>query len=172
MESFEFSVNIETGPERALRAFWELEDWPSVAPHVRDIRMHYRDDSVQVLTMRVETRGRLDSFKSVRFRQGSTIFYFQPSPPPILRSHNGSWHFAAGPGHTVVTSRHYVDVDVGAAARLLAAADAAPPDGEAVRRQVQALIRNNSLQTMLALKTRLERANGENHAQQEISTVA
>lgn len=172
METFEFSVSIETEGERVLRAFWNLEDWPSVAPHVRNIDMHYCDNNVQVLTMHVSTRGRLDSFKSVRFKQGNSIFYFQPTPPPILRSHNGAWHFTPGLGNTVVTSRHFIEVDVEAAALFLAGVDAAPPTTEAARRQVQALIHNNSLQTMLALKERLERSHGENYAEQEIDIVA
>lgn len=174
METFEFSVEVGAEPERVLRAFWELEDWPSVAPHVREIVVHYGDENAQVLTMHVLTRGRHDRFKSVRYKQRDTIYYFQPDPPPILNSHHGCWRVTRDEGGgSVVTSRHTIDVNVEAAAGALGSMGERPGGGDdETRKQVQALIRNNSLQTMLALKARLEGEEGGGYEEQEISKVA
>ncbi len=164
MEPFEFDVEIVAEPQRVSSAFWNLEDWPAIAPHVRAIEMLYCDDNVQVLTMQVATKGRLDRFKSVRIRQGDTIFYFQPDPPPILRRHHGSWRMAAAPSGTIVTSRHFVDIDTDAAALFLHEIGVEAPDADSRRQQILELIRNNSLQTMLAVKKRLEQSKGGTYA--------
>ncbi len=172
MENFEFDVSFAADLRRVLKAFWELEDWPSMAAHVREIEMHYADDNVQVLTMHVVTKGRHDRFKSVRMKQANTIYYLQPSPPPILRRHNGSWQFNEGVGGTVVTSRHFVEIETEAAATFLRQAGIPADDDDDTHQQIKTLIRNNSLQTMLALKKRLEETNGGTYDSREFSVEA
>lgn len=167
MEAFEFNVEIDADINRVRAAFWDLDDWPAIAPHVRAIEMLYSDDNVQVLMMHVATKKRLDKFKSVRVKQKDTIFYFQPTPPPILNRHEGSWRLAAHPSGTTVTSQHSIDVNVEAADAFLGETGDAPEDADETRRRIQDLIRNNSLQTMLALKRRLEQTNGGTHELQE-----
>lgn len=172
MEPFEFDVSFAVDLQRVLDAFWELEDWPSVASHVREIEMHYCDENVQVLTMHVVTRGRHDRFKSLRMRQGTAIYYLQPNPPPILLRHNGSWQFSVEPSGTVVTSRHFIEVNVEAANVFLREIGAEVTDDLSTLQQIKALIRNNSLQTMLALKKRLEHTNGEIYVSQAVDANA
>ncbi|MFY9823805.1 MAG: hypothetical protein WAM82_20665 [Thermoanaerobaculia bacterium] len=164
MESIEFSIEIAAPLERVRREFWELADWPSVAPHVQAIDMHYEDGAVQVLTMRVATGQRQDSFKSVRILQAEAIFFFQPQPPPALRRHYGWWRLsAAGGAATRVTSEHWIDVDPEPAARFLEAVGARMAGDEPVSAALRGILHHNSLQTMLALKTRLEADNGGSH---------
>jgi aromatase len=172
VEPFEFDVSFDVGLQRVLDAFWELEDWPSVASHVREIEMHYADENVQVLTMHVVTIGRHDRFKSLRMKQGTAIYYLQPNPPPILLRHNGSWQFKVERSGTVVTSRHFIDVNIEAANAFLREIGAEVTDDRSTQQQIKALIRNNSLQTMLALKKRLEHTNGETHVSQTVAANA
>ena len=156
METFEFNVEISAEPQRVSAAFWDMEAWPAMAPHVHAIDMHYCDDNVQVLTMQIATNGRINSFKSVRVRQRDTIFYFQPEPPPILREHQGAWRIASHPTGTVVTCYHSIEIDEDAAALFLREIGTKTPDADTRRQKVLELIHKNSLQMMLALKKRLE----------------
>lgn len=163
MESVEFSIEIGAPLERVLRDFWELADWPSIAPHVQAIDMHYEDGSVQVLTMHVATGQRQDSFQSVRIRQPEAIFFFQPHPPPALRLHYGWWRLSAAGEATRVTSEHWVEIDPEPAARFLEAVGTWREGGEPVATALCGILHHNSLQTMLALKARLEAGNGGSH---------
>lgn len=156
MKSFAFEVRFETTPEEVVEAFWGLEDWPQIAPHVRGIDMHWEDETVQVLTMRVETRGRLDSFRSVRIRQGDSIFFFQPRPPALLRRHWGWWHVEADGSGTKVISEHWIEPVIGEAERFLGSIGEKPASSQEVEQMLAELIQRNSRQTMLALKRRLE----------------
>lgn len=164
METFEINVEYDAEPDRVMAAFWDLEDWPAVAPHVRAIDMLYGDDQAQVLIMQVATKQKLDAFKSVRIKQRDTIFYFQPAPPPLLRTHYGSWRFVATTNGTTVISQHTVDINTDAARSFLGNVEVQVQDAGGVQQQVINLIRNNSLQTMLALKKRLEQTNGGTYA--------
>ena len=143
-------------PDRVLDTWWRLERWPEVAPHVVAIDLLYGDEEAQVLMMTVETRGRIDAFKSVRVREGSVIRYIQPRPPRILHHHHGSWSFEPYGGGTRVVSTHVIDVDVAAAAEVLREIGVPFSCDDDVRAAIERLIRNNSLQTMGALQQRLE----------------
>jgi hypothetical protein len=158
MRSFRFEVRFDRPVEEVVEAFWKLEDWPQVAPHVRGIDLHWQDETVQVLTMQVETRGRLDGFRSVRIRQDDSIFFFQPRPPALLRRHWGWWHVAAEGGGARVVSEHWIEPMPAEAERFLRSTGAEPAGDAEVERQLVGLIHHNSRQTMLALKHRLEAA--------------
>ncbi|WP_223642373.1 hypothetical protein [Corallococcus sp. EGB] len=147
-----------------LDAFWRLESWPTVAPHVLKIDMLYEDAQVQVLRMTVQSRGRTDVFKTVRILQGNAIFYYQPEPPPFLRRHYGWWEVASEADATIITSRHEVDFHLDVAQRYLAETGATDLGSGAVVPQMLELIRNNSLQTMLGLKRRMEGSQEVTHA--------
>lgn len=157
MDKFEFNVEIECSLERARNAFWELEDWPRVAKHVRSIEMIYADENVQVLKMHVVTRNHSDTFKSVRYARGNVIHYFQPDPPPILDRHWGYWRFQESRRKVVVTSFHEVDVNVLASSEFLNSIGVKTSGEGNVREEIRRIIENNSLQTMNALKERLEK---------------
>ena len=167
MEVFEFAIQIKTDLAAVSKAFWDLEEWTKVAPHVREIEMLYADENVQVLLMHVVTKNHHDKFKSVRYRQGNTIYYFQPTPPPILNAHRGFWRFAEDEEGVSVISCHEIDVNVEGADAFLRKTGAEPHDAEQTRQKIRNLITNNSLQTMNALKERLENETGENYEGQE-----
>lgn len=155
--TFECEVVVAgVDPARVLDAYWRLERWPEVAPHVVAIDLLYGDDEAQVLVMTVNTRGRVDAFKSVRVREGAVIRYIQPHPPRILRHHHGSWSFEPHDGGTRVVSTHVIDVDVAAAALVLSEIGVPFSGEDDVRTAIERLIRGNSLQTMRALQQRLE----------------
>ncbi|MDW9583230.1 hypothetical protein GOB17_26925 [Sinorhizobium meliloti] len=155
MQTIHIDLDIAARPERVMEAYWRLEDWPSIAPHVTTIEMHYQDASVQVLTMVVNTRGRIDQFKTVRILKGDTIHYFQPAPPPILDHHEGSWLVRPVPAGTRVTSLHAMEVNVERAKLILDEMGIAVADPD-VPAAIESIIHNNSVQTMIALKEKLE----------------
>jgi len=157
-ETFECEVFVrDTVAAQVLDAYWRLERWPEVAPHVVAIDLIYGDESAQVLIMTVSTRGHIDSFKSVRVKERNIIRYIQPQPPRILQHHHGSWTFETVAGGTRVVSRHAIEVDVPTAGRVLREQQHMDiTSDEAVRAAIASLIRNNSLQTMNALRLRLE----------------
>ena len=155
--TFECEVVVAgVDPAGVLNAYWRLERWPEVAPHVVAIDLLYGDEESQVLVMTVETRGRMDAFKSVRVREGSVIRYIQPRPPRILRHHHGSWSIEPHQGGTRVVSRHVIEVDLAAAAEVLAEIGVPFFSDADIRASIESLIRNNSLQTMRALQQKLE----------------
>jgi aromatase len=172
MQLFDFDVKICASVEDVSHEFWSLSSWRKIAPHVREITMHYDDGQVQVLTMVVDTRGRIDSFKSVRMRRGNTIHYVQPSPPPTLLFHEGSWSFAPAPDGTIVTSQHRIEVCLEEAERFLEQTGARPATDDDVREGLAAVIRNNSLQTMLGLKAHIEAAKECSHERKFVGQVA
>lgn len=152
---FEVDIDVAAPLARVLDAYWMLERWPEVAPHVTAIELLYDDGDAQVLAMTVNTRGRIDRFKSVRVREGNTIRYVQPQPPPILRHHHGSWTFTEGAAGTRVVSRHVIEVEPDNAARVLRNLGIPFDDEASLASAVEQIIRNNSLQTMRALARRL-----------------
>jgi len=161
--SFEFDVDISASAPEVIKAFWELQSWPALAPHVRAMRVHYDDGVVQVVTMDVLTRGHQTSFKSVRLRSGNCISYIQPEPPPALHAHRGSWTFLTTPGGTTVTCRHEIEVNHPIARDFLAAAKMITAE-EQVEERMQDVIKSNSLQTILALRTSLESQRSRHNA--------
>ncbi len=161
MSTFSFEIDYPATPDAVFDAFWSLEDWPKVARHVTGIEMCYADDAVQVLIMHVQTGERRDAFKTVRIRQGHSIFYFQPSPPPALRLHSGWWHITDGPEGARVRSEHTFEVKAEGARRFLDSVGRPVDSDEAVIQGVQEVLHHNSRQTMIALRDRLSSSSSE-----------
>jgi len=120
----------------------------------------------------VNTRGRIDSFKSVRIRRGNTIHYIQPAPPATLLGHEGSWSFAPAPDGTIVTSEHRIEVCLEQAGRFLEQTGARPASEQEIREGIAGVIKNNSLQTMLGLKSHIESMRELNHERRLAGQVA
>lgn len=163
MTRFDFDVDITAPASEVLKAFWDLQNWPALAPHVRAMHVHYDDGVVQVVTMDVLTRGHESSFKSVRIRRGDSITYIQPEPPAALNAHRGSWTFLSTPSGTTVTCSHEIDVNHRLAREFLVSAKLAAPEDQ-VEERMKDVIKSNSLQTMHALRTNLESQRSRHHA--------
>lgn len=155
MRCFDFDVDIAAPTPEVLKAFWDLQSWPALAPHVQAMHVHYDDGIVQVVTMDVLTRGHQTSFKSVRMRKGNHIFYFQPEPPAALDLHRGAWTFLSTSNGTTVTCSHEIAVHHEAALQFLASTKL-PTTEDRVEERMQEVIKSNSLQTIHALRTHLE----------------
>jgi aromatase len=157
MKDFESVVVINRQIPEVMNAFWRLETWPTFTRHVRQIDIHYEDNNVQVLSMHVDSRGKRDVFKSVRIRQAGVIHYFQPTPPPTLRFHRGSWEFAQTGSGTRVTCRHSIAVEPAGCQQFFLAIGKVMSESEAAD-ELEVLIRYNSNETMNAVKLKLEQA--------------
>ena len=157
MRHFQTSVLVARSLDAVMAAYWRAESWPEFTPHVRRIDIHFEDEDVQVLAMHVDTRGKRDVFKSVRIRQGCAIHYFQPTPPPTLRFHQGRWEFSHAGNDTLVTCHHSMIVDPDGCRNFFAMVgiDLA---GQDPADRLQEIICNNSNQTMAGIKGRLENA--------------
>jgi hypothetical protein len=163
MDNFSVEVEIAQAPEVVMAALWRLDHWPEIAPHVVGIEIVFEDENVQVLFMTVRSRGESERFKSVRIRQPGSLLFQQPSPPPFLRRHSGSWEVRDnGKGGAVVVSRHEVEIDIDRAAAYLSRTQAGVSGKAEVRTALIGLITHNSKQTLLGLKRRLEE--GVTHA--------
>jgi hypothetical protein len=157
VNSFHTSIIISQGVAEVMQAFWRLEEWPKITRHVNAIDLLFDDENVQVLLMHVDSRGKRDVFKSVRVRQANVIFYFQPVPPPMLRFHRGAWEFDAVPAGTKVTCRHEIVADP-LECRKFFFNTGLELEAAAAVAKLEELIKNNSNQTMEALKRSLETA--------------
>lgn len=157
MIDFEIEVGIEVPLERVFEGFWDPKRWPEVADHVKKIDTHFEDDLTQVLTMRVETRGRMDSFRTVRIRHDDSIFYYQPQPPVMLREHYGWWQFTRTSEGTIVTSRHVVSVNHETAGDVLKSMGITANGPSEAEDAIRDIIEGNSATTMQAVKNALER---------------
>lgn len=172
MRSFTTEVEYNAGLDEVMSTYWQADTWPQVAEHVRGLDIEFEEGNVQVLNMKVLTRGRLDSFKSVRTRHENSIFYIQPTPPTLLEKHFGWWRFEIRDGKTVVVSEHCVEVALEPARRFLEASGGQPQSDVEVEDELQKIITNNSLQTMRVLKNRLEAEGGVNHEQEKEALVS
>ena len=152
MRSLRFEIAYDSPAEEVLDAFWDAASWPEVAPHVRAVEIHYEGHGVQVLSMRVVTGGRSDAFRSIRVREGRSIFFFQPAPPPALRRHLGWWRIREAPGGSLVACEHWYQTDPAGARAFLRAAGTSDRDPDPAIGEV---LTANSRQTMLALRDRL-----------------
>ena len=112
MNIVDLTVEYANPPAEVEQAFWRAEVWPELTEHVEGLHIHYEDDNSQILTMEVVSRGKRASFRSIRCRQGSRIYYFQPEPPEFLRQHYGYWEIAPlDEGGCLVHSRHHFAVN-------------------------------------------------------------
>jgi len=164
MEIFNVKLAVAATTPAVISAYWSLQNWPEIAPHVCEITMHYADEAIQVLTMTVKTKGKTDAFKSVRIRQANAIHFFQPCPPLFLSHHTGCWQFNSQGNATVVTVEHAIEVNIPAARAFLGMNTSAINDSNTVCNSIREIISNNSLQTMTAIKVRLEKAEEHRYA--------
>jgi hypothetical protein len=155
MDSIDFALDYDTDAHSVMQAFWRAERWPGLTGHVTGIDIHHEDEQIQVLTMRVETRGAVAAFRTMRCRQRNRIYYFQPAPPPFLLVHGGWWEINPRAHGCTVLSHHEYRVDTAQATQF--ASTVLGWDGQGpVAARIGELLRANSRQTMEALRRALQ----------------
>lgn len=95
-------------PDRVYRVLADVRRWPEVLPGCSSVDILYDDGLAQEFTMEIAGSAGDEQFRSIRMcdPQALSIAYFQPSPPPWLASHHGSWTVRAVPeGSEVVAER-------------------------------------------------------------------
>jgi aromatase len=79
-------------PDRVYRVLAQVHRWPEILPSC-GVTILYDDGLAQEFTMEIAGSAGVENFRSVRLcdPRALSITYFQPSPPPWLASHHGSW---------------------------------------------------------------------------------
>jgi aromatase len=122
--TFEDTVRLPVGVAEAYGFIRHSDEWPDRLPHVR--RVVLREDQEGVQNMEMDTviaDGSAHTTSSVRLCfSDERIVYKQVRPPAMMLGHCGAWYFAPAPDDpaaSLVTARHTVAVDPGAARKML-----------------------------------------------------
>lgn len=96
--------------DQALDMFWDIDRWRELWDPIERVEMTYEDPQRQEFVMHVHRGGRLERVRTIRYLRPTSIEFFSPEPPPMMRRHVGEWQFAAdgGSGSVVRAVRHYV----------------------------------------------------------------
>ncbi|WP_437895478.1 aromatase/cyclase [Sorangium sp. So ce124] len=149
---FEEEMTIAASPEAVYPLLARAQDWPQVLPHCHGVEMRYDDGQDQEFIMTVDVKGQMERIRSIRHcTPNSSISYFQPEPPPVLRRHSGKWLIERVPGGVRVVSWHAVELKPEGMKKIWG--DISPSDALA---RVTKAINDNSRGTMLAVKARTE----------------
>jgi len=103
--------------------------------------------------MTIDVRGREERLRSIRrCTPTSSITYFQPEPPPVLRRHSGEWLLEPSrSGGVRVVSRHSVELRPEGVEKTWGGITK-----EEALAKVAHAVNENSRSTMLAIKSRIE----------------
>lgn len=153
-------------PGAVYEVLANIAAWPDVLPHCEAIEVMYDDTSYQEFSMRVRTPRGSESFRSIRRcdADGLTITYFQPNPPAVLRSHQGSWQVRSHGGGTRITTRHSVQLDAGECA-----ASFGDTDPRLHKERVKSLLTTNSGATVAACVAWLKRVHDAEAGRHEVA---
>lgn len=87
----------------------DAKKWPDLLPHCRHVEVLYDDGKNQEFVMAVDVRGEEEKIRSIRkCLDHSSIQYFQPAPPPVLKQHTGEWILKPEKSGTRVVSKHSI----------------------------------------------------------------
>lgn len=90
----------------------DAKKWPDILPHCRHVDVIYDDGKNQEFIMAVDVRGKEEKIRSIRrCLDSSSIQYFQPAPPPVLRQHTGEWMLKPEKSGTRVVSKHSIQLN-------------------------------------------------------------
>nr|WP_294524193.1 SRPBCC family protein [uncultured Rhodopila sp.] len=92
-------------PEIVNSILLDIDAWPKLMPHVRNVRTTYDDGTYQEFTMDAGgAGGNFVPVRSVRRSEPGHIAYFLPVPPPFLKHCCGDWFIRSlGRGATHLT---------------------------------------------------------------------
>ena len=141
---------IFAAPEMVSGLLLDIDAWPNLMPHVRNVRTTYDDGTYQEFTMDVEgVRGKFVPVRSVRRNEPGHIAYFMPGPPSFLKHCCGDWFIRSlgrGATHLTIVLRW-----------TPAAGEASSePDGVTASARIEALLGERSKATLAAVKEALE----------------
>jgi hypothetical protein len=98
-------VVIFAMPELVSGVLLDVDAWPGLMPHVRNVSTTYDDGTYQEFTMDIRgVRGNFMPVRSVHRSEPGHVAYFMPVPPPFLKHCCGDWFIRSlGRGATHLT---------------------------------------------------------------------
>jgi hypothetical protein len=147
---------IFAAPELVSGVLRNIEAWPGLMPHVRNVKTTYDDGTYQEFTMDIEgVRGKFVPVRSVRRSEPGHIAYFQPVPPPFLKHCCGDWFIRSlGRGATHLTIVLRWTLTPGGQEAL------SGQDGVTASGRAGALLAERARATLAAVKSALEQDGG------------
>ena len=146
------SIFMEGPLESVYGYCWDARQWPTITPHVKEVRILEESDAFQRMAMTVESDGRLFHTESIRRTVPlQWIEYDQLTPPSFLLSHVGEWRFFSEEGGTRVVLTHRFSADHGLARQILGLGAAEDVDAYIGQR-----LKRNGLTTLASVKELVE----------------
>jgi len=102
VDTIETRVHLPVPAVDVARLFWDVPAWMDVWNRIEQVAVLYDDQVHQEFAMEVERDGRIESVRTIRFRDtlpghpsrgGGDIHFFSPTPPPTMTCHRGQWLF-------------------------------------------------------------------------------
>lgn len=144
---FSEAMLIQHSPGAIFKLLRDASNWPWLLPHCEGVEMIYEDPHYQEFIMRVRVGGIEERIRSIRALRPNLIEYFQPTPPPALKEHQGRWILRETEAGVEVTSWHSV---------ILNEAYWQGFSVDEAKQKVETAINRNSLGTMRAIAEKLE----------------
>lgn len=138
---------IEHSASAIYQLLRDASNWPWLLPHCDGVEVLYEDPYYQEFIMTVRVGQGVERIRSIRMLQPARIEYFQPTPPPALKEHQGRWTLRETEAGVEVTSWHAV---------VLNSEHWLDCPLEQAKQKVENAINNNSLGTMRAIADKLE----------------
>jgi|GEM_PF-1953965 len=156
--TFKQSYTVPYSPDEVYALLARVAEWPQVLPHCEAVEVLYDDGQNQEFLMTVRTPRGQEVFRSIRRcnEQDLSIFYFQPKPPRVLRSHQGTWVIKSAPNGAEITSQHSITIDPEACLSVFGESEP-----RVYKKQIIDLITTNSKATVLACAKWLDQRKAE-----------
>lgn len=151
---FSSEIEIQATAKQIYGLLYEVQNWPQVLPHCKQINVIYEDGRNQEFEMTVVgVQGKLEVMRSVRHGYNNrSIEYFQPSLPPALQRHEGKWTITETGNGTRLESWHRIALSPEGVRSLWGGIEL-----EKALALVEQAIEKNSMTTMQTLKAYLEK---------------
>lgn len=108
--SFETKQVLPFKSDDIFKILVDVNSWPHILPHCNSVDLLYDDGVNQEFIMEVNTPNGLEQIRSIRNvnHEANVISYFQPTPPPIIMHHTGTWTLTDNGGGTNIISQHTI----------------------------------------------------------------